>query len=97
MEMFGQVGAVLAVLALLGGTLWLLRRAGWARLPGAGGLARPARRLQSLDRLPLGPQHSLHLVRVGSEALLVAVFPGGCNTLARYPEESAFPETAGER
>jgi hypothetical protein len=41
---------------------------------------RPAgRKLECLERLPLGPQHTLHLVRLGDTALLVASSPGGCS------------------
>ena len=52
------------VLLLLGATLWVLRRRGLAGVS----LARTgsaARRMECLERLPLGPQHTLHLVRVG--------------------------------
>ena len=76
MEAMEQAIAVLTVLALLGATLWWLRRRGFA------GLALPKRlgerRMQCLERMPLGPQHTLHLVRVGEEELLLASSPGGC-------------------
>jgi flagellar biogenesis protein FliO len=36
------------------------------------------RRLESVGRLPLGPQQTLHLVRLGESALLVASSPSGC-------------------
>ena len=73
--------AVLFVLALLGGTLYWLRSKGVARF-GVPGLARGGeRRMQSLERLPLTAQHSLHLVSVGGRTLLIAVSPGGCSLL----------------
>src|SRR5262245_19430131 len=37
--------------------------------------------MQSLERISLTPQHSLHLVRVAGRVLLVAVSPGGCSVL----------------
>jgi flagellar biogenesis protein FliO len=39
--------------------------------------------LQSIERLPLTPQHSLHLVRVAGRTVLIAVSPGGCSLLDR--------------
>ena len=39
------------------------------------------RLLQSIERLPLTPQHSLHLVRVEDRTVLVAVSPSGCSLL----------------
>lgn len=76
MEMLGQLAAVLAVLTLLAATLWWLRRRG----PAVGGASRrgQGRLLESLERLPLGPQHTLHLIRLGSKALVVACSPSGC-------------------
>ncbi|MGB7762434.1 MAG: flagellar biosynthetic protein FliO, partial [Bryobacteraceae bacterium] len=70
MGMIGQMGAAAAVLGLLGGVLRWLRRRGMATL--AIGRKRPRRKLELVERLPLGPQHSLHLVRLGETMLLVA-------------------------
>ncbi len=80
---FGQqyLGAVV-VLGLLGATLWWLRRRGYATVaPGR----RAGRRLESIERLSLGPQHTLHLVRIGGTALLVACSPAGCVLLQSVP------------
>jgi flagellar biogenesis protein FliO len=73
MEYFQQFAAVAGVLAGLAAALWWLRRRGWAGSP-------PARRrkLECLERLPLGPQHSLHLVRAGGRLMLVSSSPSGC-------------------
>jgi flagellar biogenesis protein FliO len=76
MEAMQQMAAVALVLALLGTSLWWLRRRGFAgvtqgRRPGA-------RRIESLERLALGPQHTLLLVRVDQSELLLALSPSGC-------------------
>lgn len=83
METMQQMMAVALVLAMLGGALWLLRRRGVAsfQLPGRRG----GRNLESLDRLGLGPQHVLHLVRFQDRALLLAVSPSGCVLLEQMP------------
>ena len=73
---FGQqyLGAAV-VLGLLGLALWWLRRRGYAAMMPS---RRTGRKMESLERLPLGPQHTLHLVRIGGTALLVACSPAGC-------------------
>jgi flagellar biosynthetic protein FliO len=81
MEAIRQTGAVVAVLALLLLTLWWLRRRG---LTGVTlGRKTAARRLESLERLPLGPQHALHLVRLGGSALLISSSAAGCTLIHR--------------
>jgi flagellar biosynthetic protein FliO len=81
MEAIQQVLGVVTVLALLGGTLWWLRRKGLAqfavRVPGGG----KTRSMKVVERLALTPQHSLYLVRVGDRTMLIAASPGGCSIL----------------
>jgi flagellar biogenesis protein FliO len=89
----GKLAAVAGVLTLLAATLWWLRRRGIAAVLPAGVLSRglrsrrraAARRLECLERLPLGPQHMLHLVRLGETAMLVASSPGGCSLVRSFP------------
>jgi len=82
MELVRQIVAVSGVLLLLAGALWWLRRHGVAQVrPRRGG--RP-RMLETVDRLALVPQHSLHLVRVGGRGLLVAAGPSGCTLLDSF-------------
>ena len=83
---FGQLAAVAGVLTLLGLTLGFLRRRGLAGLTIARN--KPARQLECLERLPLGPHHTLHLVRMGETALLVASSPGGCSLVQSVPPET---------
>jgi len=74
-----QMMAAGLVLVLLGGSLWWLRRRGMAAfsLPRRGG----GRRMECIERLPLGPGHTLHLVRVGDRELLLASSPSGCSVV----------------
>jgi len=83
MEVIQQAAAVAAVLGLLAATLWWLRRRGLAGV--ALGKRPSGRRLEALERLPLGPQHTLHLVRLGETALLLAVSPSGCALVRSFP------------
>ena len=83
MEAIQQVTTVIAVLGLLGATLWWLRRRGMASvLPVKRG---GGRRIESLERLTLGPQQTLHLIRLGDRALLVASSPAGCALVHSQP------------
>jgi flagellar biosynthetic protein FliO len=92
MELINQVAAVVVVLGALGGMAWWLRRRGPLERPS---FRKPAgRRLEILERLPLGPQQTLHLVRMGSKALLVAATPSGCALLDSI-EVCALDPTAG--
>jgi flagellar biogenesis protein FliO len=81
MEAIQQVVAVLFVLGLLAGTLYWLRAKGAASFAGRGFGRQANRQMQSIERLPLTAQHSLHLVSVAGRTLLIAVSPGGCSLL----------------
>ena len=83
MEMIQQSLAVLVVLCLLAFTLWWLRRKGIAHIT-PGGRRQSTRRLQTLERLPLTPQHSLHLVRAAGKVVLISSSPAGCKVIERW-------------
>lgn len=91
--MIGQMAAVAGVLGLLAVTLWGLRRRG------LGASVRPRRNgrrvIENLERLPLGPQHTLHLIRLDKEILLVACSPGGCTVIANraWQESGGGPQS----
>lgn len=87
MEALQQFLSVVVVLALLGGTLWWLRRRGIAQISGLPGLPRrrSAGLLQRVDRLSLSPTHSLHLVRMADRAILIAASPAGCQVVESSP------------
>lgn len=90
MESVRQAIAVLFVLGALAGTLFWLRRRGLATVNLKGIGRTGGRRLRALERLPLTPQHSLHLVAIGKRVVLIAVSPGGCTLLEgdwELPEE----------
>jgi flagellar biogenesis protein FliO len=90
MEVLQQIVTAAGVLALLAGTLlWLRRRGVVSVLPRR---RSGARRLDSLERLPLGPQHTLHLVRLGQTALLVSSSPAGCALIQAMPLRELGPE-----
>lgn len=94
MELAQQMLAVVAVLALLGAALWWLRRKGRAQW-GARRGGSWTRRLQAAERLALGPQHSLYLIRLADRGLLIALSPSGANLLESVPwsalEEAGRP------
>lgn len=92
---FGQLAAVAGVLTLLGFTLWFLRKRGIAGLTTV--RSKPGRRLECLERLSLGPHHTLHLVRMGETALLVASSPGGCSLVQSFPPETLERRTGVAR
>jgi flagellar biosynthetic protein FliO len=87
MDVLQQMMAVALVLTLLAGSLWWLRRRGFAALT----VARrgPGRRMECLERLPLGPQHTLVLVRLGETEMLIASSPAGCSLIEKLPRREA--------
>jgi flagellar biosynthetic protein FliO len=91
MEAFQQLWAVVIVLGILCGGLWLLKRKGWARTTLRRGAEDGLPRLEIVDRLPLTPQHSLHLVRLADRTLLIGLSPNGCNLLECTPSVVTSP------
>ena len=81
MEEIQQAIVVMAVLTALGAALYVLRAKGMVNFAVKGIGNASERRLQSIERLPLTAQHSLHLVRVAGRVILIAVSPGGCSVL----------------
>lgn len=77
MDLTQQIAMVLAVFALLGGLLWLMKRRGSLQLSGR----RASARLEVLERVPLTPQHALHLVRISGKVVLIGTAPSACTLL----------------
>ena len=90
MEVVRQALSVLLVFALLGVALWALRR---GQNPFRGVFPRNqrarGRTLETVERLTLTPQHSLHLVRVGGCEVVVATHPQGCALLIERPDHGS--------
>jgi len=87
MELTEQIIMILAVFALLGGTLWFFKRRGGASFSLPGRRANE-RRLEVIERIPLTPQHALHLVRISGKTVLIGTAPSACTLL-----DSSVPET----
>jgi flagellar protein FliO/FliZ len=71
--------ALLAIVALIAGLAWLMKR---ARGFGTAGHDR----IQVLSERALGPKERCVLVRVGTTEILIGVASGGVNTLHVFPE-----------
>jgi flagellar biosynthetic protein FliO len=95
MELLRQMLALGLVFGLLGLAVWLLRRKGLVRLEGTARARKAPRRLAALERLPLSPQHALHLVRVADRVLLIGVHSSGCTLLQSLPRQGFDERTAG--
>jgi flagellar biosynthetic protein FliO len=81
MQLTEQIGMVLLVFALLGGLLWFSKRRGFASFRLGAGRGGNGRRMEVLERIPLTPQHALHLVRVADRTVLIATAPSSCTLL----------------
>ena len=81
MEMFEQLSIVTVILGILCGSVWLLKRKGFAQTTMRRRHSDGQPRLEVVDRLMLTPHHSLHLVRLADRTLLVGLSPNGCNLL----------------
>ncbi len=91
--MVEQIAAAVFVIALLLAAIWLLRRKGMAaRNPLWLRSGRP-RNLQVIERLPLTAQHSLHLVRLADELVLIGVSPSSCGEIKSFKASLLQPET----
>jgi flagellar protein FliO/FliZ len=76
--------ALLIVIAVIYGLTWLLKQSRSGRNPSVGeGLAQVA-------SLPLGPNRSVTLVRVGAELHLLGVAEHGINGIRVFSEEEAY-------
>jgi flagellar biosynthetic protein FliO len=87
MDELQPILAVILVLGLLGAALVFLRRRGIASFRALPALNQ--RQMKVVERVPLGAQHALHLVRVGDRLILVATAPGSCQVLDAAVREGA--------
>jgi flagellar biogenesis protein FliO len=89
MDIVRQSLAITFVFALLWAALWLLKKRGNIRI----GLPRTRAAhgvLESRGKLALGPLHSIHIVRIGEQDMIIAVHPAGVTQLSR-PSRAADP------
>jgi flagellar biogenesis protein FliO len=88
MESLQQIGAILLVLGLLGSALYFLKK---KKLAGFDAGLRGGHRLHVLERVSLGPQHTLCLVRVDERIVMVSTSPASCQ-VSELPS-SALPSS----
>lgn len=91
-DLVQPLGAVVLVLGLLGAMLYFLRRHGVASFPGVVSF-RPQskeRQMKVVERMALGPQHALHLVRVGERTILISTAPGSCQLIDSVPAKDGI-------
>jgi flagellar biogenesis protein FliO len=69
MDFLQPLAAVVFVLALLGGALFLLKKRGAVSLRGG------SKRMEAVERLSLGPNHMLHLIRLDGRSIVLATAP----------------------
>ena len=79
--MVEQILAAVLVIALLLATIWVLRRKGLAATNPLWLRAGRPRTMQVVDRLQLTAHHSLHLVKLADELVLIGVSPSSCGRI----------------
>ena len=80
-EALSLLGALLITLLVLVGAYFFTRWAAGSSLLTGSGLGRSSGRLQVLDRLSLGKDHALLVVRVGERYFLLGCAPSGLTSL----------------
>jgi flagellar biogenesis protein FliO len=81
MDFIQPIFAILFVLGLLGSVLFLLKKRGAVSFRAGALRAGQGRRMESVERLALGPQHALHLIRLDGKSILVATAPTSVQVL----------------
>ena len=81
MDFVQPLAAIVLVMALLGGALLVLKRRGNASFHLARSSSGAPRKLELIERVSLGPQHAIHLVRAGDRLVLIATTPSSCQIL----------------
>lgn len=97
MEPYKTIAALAITFGLLGGFIWLLRflsvaKGGraiqWNRKP-------PERHLQSIEKLTLGPDCTLHLVAFDGETILLAISSKAVVPIQPLARQARTLQTAG--
>ena len=87
MDIVRQSLAITFVFALLWTALWLLRKKGRIHI-GRRKIHEGSGMLESREKLVLSQQHTIHLVRIGQQDLVLALHPAGVTLLAELPAEA---------
>jgi flagellar biogenesis protein FliO len=61
--------------------LFVAKKRGMASLPFMGRRSSGSKRIEVLERVPLTPQHAIHLVRVSGKVVLIGTAPSSCTIL----------------
>jgi flagellar protein FliO/FliZ len=77
------------VLAMLFGTLWVLKRLSLPRGPGSG-------LMRVVAGIPVGPRERVVLLEIGTSWLVLGVAQGQVSTLAEVPRQEVPPGNAPE-
>jgi flagellar biogenesis protein FliO len=80
MEAFQQFAVVIFVLALLIGLALCARNRGIAHIALPSRSSR-SRHMESIERLSLSPNHSLHMVSIDGKTVLLGISPSGCQLI----------------
>ena len=91
-DMYRQFFGVLLVLGILVAALYLLKQRGIARFTGIRRLGGPERIMKVVERIPLTPQHTMHLVQIGQRRVLISSSPGSCQLITEISEQDASRE-----
>jgi flagellar biogenesis protein FliO len=91
-NMVEQILAASFVIGLLLVTVWVLRRKGLATSNTIWRRAGRSKSMQVVEKLQLTAQHSLHLVRLGDELILIGVSPSSCGQIAALKADAQEAE-----
>ena len=91
-NMVEQILAAVFVIGLLLATVWVLRRKGLAASNAIWKRTGRSKSMQVIEKLQLTAQHSLHLVRLGDELILIGVSPSSCGQIAALKAKAQKPE-----
>jgi flagellar biogenesis protein FliO len=89
MDVLREILAIVFVLALLLGALWLLRKRGALNLKLGIGTSAGGRLIESRGKLVLSAQHSLHWVRAGDRQVLLGIHPSGFTVIGDVGAEAS--------
>jgi flagellar biosynthetic protein FliO len=81
-EMIQPIIAVIFVIGLLLTVLFVLRKKGALTFA----VPQTGKRLEVVERISLGPNQALHLVRAGDRCVLIATAPSSCQVLDFFVE-----------